>query len=213
MEHRDAGLEQGRPQVGEEVRQLGADEESLVDHGPARERTDKELQTGPRRLALDEAARQVQAPLPGLRIEGPCGRSDEQLSDRRLAGGSERAEHAAVHRDDAPSQHRHSEAHQDALDQIGGVIERGSGRQEEHPQRDTLGGPDAEQAMGDLRQDTGAVAGFIVGRRAPVREARDGGERHGQDVGGADAVRARDEADAAGVALAPGIEQTKSPLR
>ena len=43
-------------------------------------------------------------------------------------------------------------------------------------------------------------------------EPGDGRQGHRQDVGGALAVGAGDEADAAGVALAPGIEQTKSPL-
>ncbi len=43
-------------------------------------------------------------------------------------------------------------------------------------------------------------------------EPSDGGERHRQDVVGAFAVGARNEADAARVAFAPRIEQTKSPL-
>ena len=45
-----------------------------------------------------------------------------------------------------------------------------------------------------------------------MRESGDGGEGHRQDLVGAIAVGARDEADAAGVSLAPGVEQTKSPL-
>ena len=45
-----------------------------------------------------------------------------------------------------------------------------------------------------------------------MRESGDGGEGHRQDLVGAIAVGARDEADAAGVVLAPGVEQTKSPL-
>jgi len=66
--------------------------------------------------------------------------------------------------------------------------------------------------MRDLCEHAGAVAGFVVRGGAPVREPRDGGEGHRQDVVAAAAVRAGDEPDATGVALAPGIEQTKSPL-
>ena len=66
--------------------------------------------------------------------------------------------------------------------------------------------------MRDLCEHAGAVAGFVVRGGAPVREPRDGGEGQRQDVVAAAAVRAGDEPDATGVALAPGIEQTKSPL-
>lgn len=47
-----------------------------------------------------------------------------------------------------------------------------------------------------------------------MSETRDGRERHREDVGGTEAVGPGDEADTAGVALAPGIEtlKTKSPL-
>jgi hypothetical protein len=64
----------------------------------------------------------------------------------------------------------------------------------------------------DLRQDAGAVTGAIVRSGAAVRETGDGCERHRQYVRGARAIGAGDEADAAGVALAPRVEQTKSPL-
>ena len=66
--------------------------------------------------------------------------------------------------------------------------------------------------MRDLGQDAGAVAGLVVRGGAAVGEPGDGVEGHRQDVVGASAVGAGDEADATGVALAPGIEQTKSPL-
>ncbi len=88
----------------------------------------------------------------------------------------------------------------------------GEGRQEEHAQRDALHGSNAEQAVGDLGQDAGAVAGFVVRGGPAMGEPGDGREGHRQDVAGAVAVGPRDEADAAGVALAPGVEQTKSPL-
>ena len=45
-----------------------------------------------------------------------------------------------------------------------------------------------------------------------MREPGDGREGLREDVVGAVAVGTRDEADAAGVTLAPRIEQTKSPL-
>ena len=45
-----------------------------------------------------------------------------------------------------------------------------------------------------------------------MREPGDGREGLRQDVVGAVAVGTRHEADAAGVTLAPRIEQTKSPL-
>ena len=67
--------------------------------------------------------------------------------------------------------------------------------------------------MRNLREDAGAVAGLVVGRGAAMGEPRDGGEGHRQDVVTAAAVGARDEADAAGVALAPRVQQTKRPLR
>src|SRR5712664_3745196 len=66
--------------------------------------------------------------------------------------------------------------------------------------------------MRDLGQDAGAVAGLVVRGGAAMREPGDGREGLREDVVGAIAVGARDEADAAGVALAPGVEQTKSPL-
>lgn len=73
--------------------------------------------------------------------------------------------------------------------------------------------PDAEQPAGGLRQDTRAVAGAVVRRRAAVSQAGDRGEGHAENVRRALAARAGDEADPAGVALAPGVQQTKSPLR
>ncbi len=85
-------------------------------------------------------------------------------------------------------------------------------RQKEHAQRHALDGSDTKQAVGDLGQDAGAVAGLVVRRGAAMGEPGDGREGHRQDVVRAIAVGARDEADAAGVALAPRIEQTKSPL-
>jgi hypothetical protein len=45
-----------------------------------------------------------------------------------------------------------------------------------------------------------------------MREARDGGQSHREDLGGPHAVGAGDEAHTTRVPLAPGIEQTKSPL-
>src|SRR5712664_4451256 len=66
--------------------------------------------------------------------------------------------------------------------------------------------------MRDLGQDAGAVAGLVVRGGAAMCEPGDGGEGLREDVVGAVAVGPRDEADAAGVALAPGVEQTKSPL-
>jgi len=114
---------------------------------------------------------------------------------------------------DAPAQDRHSQAHQHGFNQVDrDIARRGCLRQEEHPQRHALHRPYTQQAVGNLREDAGAVAGLVVGRGAAMREPRDGGEGHREEVVAAAAVGARHEADAAGVAFAPGIEQTKSPL-
>ncbi|PYO90777.1 MAG: hypothetical protein DMD58_06205 [Gemmatimonadetes bacterium] len=213
MEYRDAGLEQRRAQVGIKARQLGTDEERLIDDGAARQRAHEDGQTGARRAPLDHATREVEAPLPHLGVAGTGRRTHEHLPDRRLARRGERAEHGGVDGHDAPPEHRHAEPHQHGFDQVDGEVTRGRGlRQEEHAQRHALDGSDAQQAMGDLRQDAGAVAGLVVRRGAAMGEPGDGREGHRQDIVGAIAVGARDEADATGVALAPRIEQTKSPL-
>jgi len=86
-------------------------------------------------------------------------------------------------------------------------------RQEKHSQAHAIHGPDAEQPVGDLRQDACAITGAIIGCRAAMGESSDLGERHLEDVRRARAVGARHEADAAGIALAPGVEQTKRPLQ
>src|SRR5437667_306679 len=166
-----------------------------------------------RGAALDHAAREVEPALPRRRIQRARWRSNEQLANRRLAGTGERAEYGRVDRHDAPAEHRHAEADQRLLDELDGAVEgRAWGRQKEHAERDALAGSDTQQFVWDLREDAGAVARVVVRGGAAVRESRDGRERHAEDVGAALPARARDESDPAGVALTPGVQQTKSPL-
>ena len=213
MEYRDAGFEERRAQVRVKARQLSADEQRFVDDGPARERAHEDGQPGARGPPLDHAAREVEPPFPHLSIPGAGRRTHEDLPDRGLARRGERAEDGAIDGHDPPTEHRHAEPDENGFNQVdGGVTGTSRLRQEEHAERHAFHRPDAEQAVGDLGQDTGAVAGLVVRGGAAVGEPGDGGKSHRQDVVGAIAVGARDEADAAGVTLAPGIEQTKSPL-
>jgi len=213
VEHGNGGLEQRRLQVGVKRGQLGPDQERLVDDGAARERTDEHRKPGARRAALDHPAREVETPLPCLRVRRAGWRADEQLPDRGLARRGERAEDTDVYRNDPPAEHRHAQPNDDGFDEVDRDVARGAGcRQEEHAEGDAFDGAHAEQPVGDLGEDAGAIARLVVGGSAAMREPGDGRQGHRQDVAGAFAVGAGDEADAAGVALAPGVEQTKSPL-
>src|SRR2546430_16197164 len=103
MEDRDAGLEQRRTQVRIKARQLGADEQRLVDDGAARERAHEDGEPGACGAPLDHAAREVETPLPHRSVDGTGGRTHEDLPDRRLARRGERAEDGGVDGYDAPS--------------------------------------------------------------------------------------------------------------
>src|SRR5207249_6874181 len=164
-------------------------------------------------LPIYHAAREVETPFPHLSIPRTGRRTNEDLPDRRLARCRERAEDGVIDGHDPPTEYRHAESDENGLNQVDGGITGTSGRrQEKHAERHALHRPDAEQAVGDLGPDAGAVAGPVVRGSAAVGEPGDGGESHRRDGVGGIAVGARDEADAAGVTLAPGIEQTKSPL-
>ena len=214
VKDRHRGFEQRRAQIRVKRRQLRTDEERLVNDRAAGERAHKKRrEIALSGAALDHAAREVQAALPRGRIERARRRADEQLANGRLAGAGERAEHGRVHRHDAPAKHRHAQAGERFFDDFDGAVESGAGRrQEEHAERDALTRGHAEQLVRDLCENAGAVARMVVRGGAAMGESRDGRQRHAEDVGAALAARASDESDPTGVALAPGVQQTKSPL-
>ena len=145
VEHRDAGLEQRRLEIGVKAGQLGTDEQRLVDDRPARERAHEDGQSGVRRPPFDHVAREVETPLPHLGTPGTQRRTHEYLADRGLARRGEWAEDGRIDGHDAPSEHRHAQPNQHRFDEVdGGVARRGCLRQEDHAEGDALHGPHAE---------------------------------------------------------------------
>jgi hypothetical protein len=196
------GQGDGEARVGEiavERAELAADEQALVDDGPARERRRVQVLEpfGRPGRAFDGAASKEQPRLEGQPAGRPTGAAatcrDDDLLDRRSALEGCRTQDRGVDRHGAPAER---------LEALGpeGVVNdapRGGSRlvlggQEEHADRElaVTGGrtqpgfiDDPVAQSGDRERDPGAVAGLRVGGdRTAVRQTRKRLEGEGQDA-------------------------------
>ncbi|MNS58908.1 hypothetical protein D3C72_918450 [compost metagenome] len=217
MEHANGRLEGRVSQVRVEVRQLVGHHQALVNDGPRRERTDiKRVEPSFGGLPLHRLARDEQPALEGGPVQG-AGPLHEHLAHDGHRGAGLGAEHVRLDRHVAPGEGAEPPSGQGGLgDRLGPTPGAGLGRQEDHADRQIAHRkrrearrqrPD-QQPVGQLSQHAGAVAAAAVGGDGPaVRQVRDGGEAHGQDVVAAAAVHVGHEAHATGVMLESGVVQ------
>ena len=196
-------------QVGEEVGQLRRGEHALVDQRAAREarEVDAALCAGRTHLVLDPLAHDVDPPLERLVDQAVAGQ--EHLAEGRfdrLGGGTDPG---VVDGHLAPAQDAQTLAGRDLLDGVRGLVgldricgqegdARGVGTFGRQREADHL----AQEAVGDLHQDAGAVAGVdLAARGSAVLEGAQRADALLDDVVAAQALHVHDEADPAGVVL------------
>ena len=196
-------------QVVEEVAELRGGEHPLVDQRPTRQRREVHRggAVGVEHLVLDPLAHDVGEPVQGDVMAVAVDVGQEQLAERRHGVERGGADARRVDRDGAPPEHLGALLGADLLDRGGGRISGGIARgQERGP--DGVGTPfgqverqdSAEEGVGDLNQDAGAVAGVrLCPGRAPVVEVAQRGEALGDQVVAGAAVEVAHEGDAAGV--------------
>ena len=201
MHEREGRLEQRVLQVEVERAELRRRQHSLVDDRARAEARDDE--TGAR-FALDHAADDIELALEGVLVELGCG-GDDCLADPGRDRGGRVAGDRRVERDLAPGDETLALFGDDALDELLLRVEEDAdavraGRRQGFTE---LG---AEERIGDLDEDAGAVArlGVRTGGAA-VLEVREGGERADDRLVRAGGVEAGDEGDAAGVVLVRGV--------
>jgi hypothetical protein len=201
-------------QVRVEQRKLGSGQESLVDDRPAGEAGDVELAgvdvVPGGDLLLGEAADDVELPLEGFPLVGSA--PEEYLADPRPRGPGEITEDRWVDRHLAPPEDRAPFRGRDPFEGPGASPgERFVHGEEEHP-RGVLAARRkvepvtrahlAEEGVGDLEEEAGAVAGGLVAPQgAPVLQVdEDPDPLLDHDVKG-NAVDPGDESDAAAVVV------------
>ena len=209
VEHRHRARQARVGEVGVELRQVLRHHHALVDDGAGGQARHVE---GRVRLAgaLGEAPRHEQAAVEGGLVELHRRAVDEQLLDarQRLQGlGTAGLDPDRHH---APAGHLQPLARQ-RRPQRGpaGGGQRGIVRQEHQPRGEAwgereagLGGHRAQEFLGTLQQQSAAVAGLAVGGDgAAVRQAIEGGDRGAHQPVARRVVEARDQAEAAAVAL------------
>ena len=206
----ERALQLGIAQVGVEPRQLRRAQHPLVDHGPGAEAGDRERRA---RLELGDPAGDEQPPLELVLVDHVGAGADQQLAELGgdVAGGLAAA--GQVDRDLAPAERLLAGLDHRLLEQP--LLRLPQGRvagEEAAGDRDAarvgqlragdpeLAGAGAQEAVRELDQDPGAVAGARVGAGgAAVLEVVERGQRQVDDVVARLPVEARDEGDAAGV--------------
>ena len=207
-------------QVGEELAHLVREQHALVDDRAVRERGHVELPGVREPEGADGVAGgladDVELPLEGVAVELAAAGADEDLPDHRHRALGGVAERGGVDGQVAPAQEHLALVGDGALDlaHAGGAGGRVL-RQEHHADAVGAGLGElhalpghllAEEGVGNLHQDAGAVAVQRVRpRRAPVGEVVEDGEPVRHDVVGLLPLDVRDEAHAAGVALVAGV--------
>ncbi len=212
MDDRERALQLGVAQVGVEAGELGRGQHPLVDDRPRAEARDRERRA---RLELGEPAGDEQAPLELVLVDHLRPGADQELAElrgdvaRRLAAARE------VDRDLAPAQRQLAGGDHRLLEQAllglpqGRVAGEEDARDRDPARVGELGAGDpelaharAQEAVGELDQDPGAVAGARVGARgAAVLEVVERRQRQVDDVVARLAVEAGDAGDAATVVL------------
>ena len=219
VDERQRGLRALVLQVGVVAQQLRRREHALVDDRAARERGDDEVRAGGQ---LGDAADHVELALERVLVRGEVvRRRHHELLDvgREPVGGD--ADVVLLDRDVAPG----DDALPLGLDGVGeqplelvpallllgqeadrdAVLPRGRQLRADHA---------AQELVGQLHEDPGAVARVRVGaRRAAVLQVLEGGDRPPDRLVARLAAQPRDERDAAGVVLVCGVVQTDRPGR
>ena len=195
-------------QVGEEVVELVGGEHALVGEGARRQR--REVDVGLVLGALAQAERQPLQRHAG-HAAGPCAATKSWLN----VGITPRAvlpSDVGLDRDVAPAEDGEALLVGELLDPLAGLgdllVVAGQERRADGVRVLAAGSSKpasadlAQERVGDLHQDAGAVAGVGLGAGgAAVVEVAQGGEGLGHDVVAGLAGQGRDEGDAAGVVL------------
>ena len=217
MDERERGADPLVAQVRVVARELRRGEHALVDDGARRERRDRDLLA---RARLDHAPHDVETALEReLGVVVAQRRLDEDLPDERLDGGRARAGDVMVDRHVAPSEQAlaavlDGRLH-DALDLAPRVR---LAREEAHTDAvaAALGqfevGDLAQELVGRLHQDAGAIAGVELGAARPaVLEVVEHPEGLAYGLVRATVRQVGDGADAARVVLKVWVVEARGP--
>ena len=215
VHERHRALELGLAQVGEVARQLRRREQALVDERRVRERGDAEGRLGdaPRgRGELDAAADHEQlAAERTVILRAPA--ADQQLADDGLAVACDAPDRRRVAGDVAPAERLLALLDRDAHAQLFaahaqvGILWQKAHRDAVVAERRQLeiklgARPSAQEAIGDLQQQAGAIAGVGVGpARTPVLHRAEHRDRVLDQLVAARAVLPREQAEPASVVL------------
>ena len=204
MHHGDRGLDPLVDQVGEDLVELVGGEHALVGDRAARQR--REVDVG---LVLGALAQAEGEPLEAHPEHAAALGGDEQLDERRHAVQRGLAEQRRVGRHLAPAEDAQALLRGDLLDALAGLgdllvvtgDERGAGGVRVlagQLEVDDL----AEEPVGDLHQDPGAVAGVGLGAGGTaVLEVAQRGQRLADDVVAGNTGHGGHEGDATRVVL------------
>ena len=202
-------------EVGEELGQLRRGEHALVDEGAARQRREVDRRSSAvdagdaasscsQRLRTTKSLRSSSMPV------APCGVVDEELPEARHHAQRGGADHRRVDRAPRASRRRaglRPPRWRRSAPSVFSAASASSGRNARPTPYAPAGGQrevddGAQEAVGDLEQDAGAVAGVDLGaRRAAVVEVAERAEGVGDDRAAGHALDVADERDPAGVVL------------
>jgi hypothetical protein len=216
----EGALETVVAEVGIELGELGGGEHSLVDDGAGAEAWEGELVAD---RELDPPARDEQLALEGELVVQLVARRDHQLADERRCAASAVAGLALVDGDVAPAEREDALAHDRLLDQALELVAPDLVLGEEaHRNRHPVGlgqlvlgepelpRPVADELVGDLDQDAGAVAGARVrSLGSTVLEVVESRERPLDHLVDRHVVEPRHAGDAAGVMLRGGVVEAR----
>ena len=175
VEHRDGRVVAGVAEVLEEVPNLGADDQALVDDGARGERDHVVgIQGFGTQPALQFLAAQEEPLLRGQEVARILVIDQQQMLDVGHRATAGRAEHVAVERHVAPARHAEAPPGANRLGQhlramrAAGVMRVQEKDADGHPRRVDTGPSDLrvgalQQLAGKLCQDAGAIAGAGVG--------------------------------------------------
>ncbi len=215
MDEGDGALDVRLLQVRVVGRELGGHQKALVGQRRVRDRGDAERLLGNPaggRGELDAAADDRELAPERARAHVAAA-ADDELADHRLALAGERADGVGADRHGAPAERALALLDRDPHHQLlAAQAQGGLARQEglgdgvvagrRQGERELLPGPAAEEAVGQLQHQPGAVSGVRVGTgRAAVLHAEQRLEPLLDDLVRAAAVDPCDEPDAAGVVL------------
>ena len=171
-------------QVGVQLGEPGARDETLVDHGPARRRRDRQLGEGAARgarCALHAPAGNDEASFEGVVTDRRAGLPHRTRHDRLAERGSRcrgRApEGGGIGRNGAPAEDRHARLVEDPFDQLatrgpGRTTARQEGEDDRRAGSGRRAGEQLENGPVERQGDPGAVARSAVGAECPAMAER-----------------------------------------